>query len=258
MRNLTHISRAEVQSLRGLLFDLDETLLDRGRLTQAAYGALFDLRRSGLQLFMVTGRPARWGRVLLPQWALDGATLENGGISLSPGDPCMQWHDPLSPAQRSHRRQLLSRIISETQSRFPEAQLSDDSEDRITDCAIDIGEHQQLDSGTVGEIRSFIEAQGAKTTHSSIHLHATLDDENKASGVLKLLRATQGITEDAARNGYAYIGDSFNDAPCFAVFETSIAVSNFNEQLPVMPRWVTTEARGKGFAEAARAIVELR
>ena len=44
MRPISELPRAEAEGLDGLLFDLDDTVLDRGQLSEAAYAALFRLR----------------------------------------------------------------------------------------------------------------------------------------------------------------------------------------------------------------------
>jgi len=60
LRQVGELSPAEARSLSGLIFDLDDTLLDHGALTEAAYSALFRMREAGLRLIACTGRPAGW------------------------------------------------------------------------------------------------------------------------------------------------------------------------------------------------------
>ena len=64
MKHISSLGSEEARSLRGLLFDLDDTVLSHGLLTEAAYGALWRLRAAGLELAAVTGRPSGWGDVL--------------------------------------------------------------------------------------------------------------------------------------------------------------------------------------------------
>ena len=78
MKPLADLDRAEAAGLTGLLFDLDETFLDDGRLTETAYAALGRLSRAGLTLVAVTGRPAGFGEVLARQWPVRGVVTENG------------------------------------------------------------------------------------------------------------------------------------------------------------------------------------
>jgi hypothetical protein len=78
MLPLSRLERDEARSLEGLLFDLDDTLLDHGLLSVEAYSALHRLSGAGLRLLAVTGRPAGWGDVLARQWPVaarcDGST----------------------------------------------------------------------------------------------------------------------------------------------------------------------------------------
>ena len=61
------------------------------------------------------------------------------------------------------------------------------------------------------------------------------------------------------RRHYAFIGDSENDASCFAEFETTIAVANWTKgSWGPGPRYVTSQPMGSGFAEAARVLSSCR
>ena len=55
---------------------------------------------------------------------------------------------------------------------------------------------------------------------------------------------------------YAYIGDSENDASCFAAFRHSIGVRNLSGRPSLTPRYITTRERGAGFVEAAEALLK--
>ena len=99
---------------------------------------------------------------------------------------------------------------------------------------------------------------GARTTVSSVHFHITLDQHDKATGTLNVLRTQFGLDTTRVRMRFGFIGDSGNDAPCFAAFPTSIAVSNMSGRPSVTPRFITRGARGAGFVEAARRILAAR
>ena len=75
MKPISELTPAEAKDLSGLLFDLDDTLLDEGQLSEAAYSALFRLRESQLLLVAVTGRPAAWGELVARQWPVDGVVF---------------------------------------------------------------------------------------------------------------------------------------------------------------------------------------
>ena len=96
---------------------------------------------------------------------------------------------------------------------------------------------------------------------SSVHLHLTLDAHDKASGTVAFLGDRFGEDATAVRERYAFVGDSSNDAPCFFAFDRPSASPMSRRSLPsfsVPPRFVASRPRGKGFAEIADRILELR
>ena len=57
------LEQLEVQigaNMHTVFSDIDDTLTTDGQLTPQAYGALDDLRRAGLRVILITGRPAGW------------------------------------------------------------------------------------------------------------------------------------------------------------------------------------------------------
>ena len=93
---------------------------------------------------------------------------------------------------------------------------------------------------------------------SSVHLHVTLEGADKASGAVTFLTRRLGWDPTEAISAAAFIGDSDNDEACFDAFRTTIAVANFRGRPTLAPRFSTSDAKGAGFAEAARVIVSRR
>src|SRR4051812_13131098 len=139
--------------LRGLLFDLDDTLLDHSRLSEGAYSALFRLREAGFECYAVTGRPAGWAAVIVNQWPIQGAVAENGAIAFFADKDGLHTLDPLPALERQRRQQALSALCLEIKHEFPELVPSDDVSLRRTDFTFDIGEHQQVPKDRVAELR---------------------------------------------------------------------------------------------------------
>ena len=258
MRPIEELTNAEATELDGLLFDLDDTLLNHGWLTEPAYSALFRLREGGLTLFAVTGRPAGWGEVLARQWPVDGFVTENGAVALHRKGPQVLRIDAVSPDVRVARQRRLAAVASDLRRQFPVLEPTDDMPARTSDYAFDIGERRQVSPMTVAKVIAMARERGIRTTHSSVHLHLSLDGDDKASGVVRALRQLQGVDPGVARSRFAYIGDSANDASCFAAFRTTIGVANVSGSPTVPPRYVTRSAMGAGFAEAARVLLERR
>lgn len=260
MKPLSSLGRAEARALSGVVFDLDDTLLDHGSLGEAAYRALFRLREAGLELFACTGRPAGWAEVVARQWPVDAAIAENGAIAFVREGARIRRVDACSPDVREARRRRLVEIASELVARHPELGLADDNGARISDVTFDIGEYREVPSVVVAEARAFAEAKGARTFVSSVHMHATFDAWDKASGTIALL-CSRGVDASSARGRYAYVGDSENDGAAFAAFGHTFGVANVRPRvarLSVPPRFVAPSERGAGFAEIAAALSSLR
>jgi HAD superfamily hydrolase (TIGR01484 family) len=241
--------------LRGLLFDLDDTLLDHSRLSEAAYSALFRLREAGFECYAVTGRPAGWAAVIVNQWPIQGALAENGALAFFADEGGLRTLDPIPAAERLRRQQALAALCIEIQSEFPELVPSDDVSLRRTDFTFDIGEHQLVPKERIAALRQFAEARGASTLASSVHVHVSFDRADKASGVVRLIHTLTELDPSAILARYAFIGDSENDASCFAAFRQSIGVRNLSGRPTVGPRFITTRERGAGFVEAAQALI---
>src|SRR3954465_6916162 len=97
--------------LRGLLFDLDDTLLDHSKLTEAAYSSLFRLREAGFESYAVTGRPAGWAAVIARQWPIDGAVAENGAIAFVADEQGLHTFDPVPESERQQRNIALAALV---------------------------------------------------------------------------------------------------------------------------------------------------
>lgn len=248
-------------SPRGLLFDLDDTLLTHGRLTSRAYAALWAMHDAGLKLVGVTGRPAGWAEVLVRQWPVDGIVAENGALAVWMKDGRISLDRRANPDEAAERAERLGDLVREVARHWPELELADDVPHRRTDVAWDIGEHHSVDAAIVKEVSEHIGVRGARVTSSSVHLHATFDIDDKASGALRFLSRALGEEPGAARHAFAFVGDSRNDAACFAAFSSSFGVANVRahaSRLSVLPRYVARRERGEGFAEVADILIRAR
>ncbi len=264
MRPVSELATSEARGLRGLLFDLDDTLLSHGVLTRIAYDALWSLADAGLRLVAVTGRPSGWGEVIARQWPLDGAVTENGAIVIARerGGSGVTLSQRCTEAERHARRMRLAEVVREVARAVPEARLTDDVDARRADVTWDIGERVKMPEDRIAAILRVVAAAGARSFVSSVHLHATFDLDDKASGTLRYLASAFGEDAGAATAAaYAFIGDSGNDAACFGAFRVTFGVANVRRHLariPVTPKYVASAEMGDGFAEVAQAIVRGR
>jgi hypothetical protein len=258
MLPISAISREIAQGLAGVLFDLDDTLLDAGRLGERAYSSLFRLRETGLILVAVTGRPSGWGEVLAHQWPVQGFVTENGPVSIVNQNGVLRRNEEVDSTTRAERRSRLLSLAESIMNTFPDLVPSNDVAMRRSDFTFDVGEYRQVPSRIVTDAMNFARAQGAISIRSSVHLHVTFDGSDKASGTLRLLRQEFGVDMTDARRQFAFIGDSENDEAGFAAFQTSVAVANLRGRPTISPQYVTHAERGLGFVEFAEHIAKLR
>jgi HAD superfamily hydrolase (TIGR01484 family) len=255
MKPLAALAPAEARALRGVLFDLDDTLLDHGKLTEGAYSALFRLREAGLELYAVTGRPSAWVRLMARLFPLDGGVGENGGGLVGPGGRIL---DAVSTSERDARSARLVTLVAELRRTFGELEPAGDASERLTDFTFDIGEERRVPPERVREVSAWARARGATVHTSSVHLHVGFDAVDKASGSVRLLRMLAGVDPSTALARYAFVGDSENDAACFGAFRTTIGVANLRGRPTLAPRFLTSAPRGEGFVELARVLGALR
>jgi HAD superfamily hydrolase (TIGR01484 family) len=265
MKPLAELGREEARGIHGLFFDLDDTLLDHGILRRAAYGALWDLHDAGMKLVAVTGRPSGWAEVLVRQWPIDGAVTENGPVFVvRDGHGVRVLLDGPEPEVVA-RRARLDALVAEVREAMPDVALSDDSHARRSDVAWDIGEKARLDEARIRELGDRVVAAGARTTRSTVHLHASFERDDKASGAVRFASALLGEDPTACIHRWAFIGDSANDAACFSAFRTTFGVANVRRfvvghgvRLSVPPRFVASAERGDGFVEVTRTLLASR
>lgn len=261
MRPLAALTAADVAGLRGVVFDLDDTVLDRGALTEAAFRALFRLREVGLSLVACTGRPAGWGEVIQRQWPLAATVVENGALAFVTAAAGRVVASSASGGAASVRRAELVALAQRLCELHSEVALADDNDARRTDVTLDVGEHRHAPPAVVAALRAACVGAGVRTVVSSVHMHLSFGGFDKASGTLRVLAEHMGEDVAAARGAWAFVGDSGNDAAAFAAFRTTFAVANVAAHLgalTVPPRFVAGATMGEGFAQIAARICACR
>jgi hydroxymethylpyrimidine pyrophosphatase-like HAD family hydrolase len=258
---LARLSCDEARGLDGLVLDLDDTVLDHGALGLEAYAALVRASEAGLAIVLATGRPSGWGEVLTRLWPVRGATTENGAIAFRREGRGVVRVDSVTTAERARRREGVASILAQVRARFPEIELADDVSLRVSDVTIDVGERCSVSKDCAAEIATLARSLGARVTVSSVHLHLSLDGDDKASGTLRFLTSELGVDPTRARARFGFVGDSGNDAACFAAFRTTFGVANvapYTRTLSVPPRYVASRERGAGFAEVVSTLLDRR
>src|SRR5262245_33857937 len=251
-------------TIRGLFFDIDDTLTADGHLSAAAYGALERLHDAGLLVAPITGRPAGWCDHIARMWPVDGVIGENGAFYFVYDRPARRlvkrFRDD-APTRAANRARLVAardRILAEV----PGAALASDQLYREADLAIDFCEDvPQLAEPAIDRIVAIMREAGMTAKVSSIHVNGWFGDYDKLGMTQRFMTERCRVDLDARRADYVFAGDSPNDAPMFAYFPNSIGVANVRvaaHRLEHAPAYVTDAASGAGFIELAERLLQAR
>jgi HAD superfamily hydrolase (TIGR01484 family) len=258
MRPLAELRGAS--GLKGLLFDIDDTLTTEGKLGAAAYAAMERLKAAGRLVVPVTGRPAGWCDHIARMWPVDAVVGENGAFYFRYENGRLHKRFLDDEATRAKNRKRLMRIGASLLQAVPGCALASDQAYRETDLAIDYCEDvPPLGMEQASRIRELMEREGLTAKISSIHVNGWFGDYDKLGMARRLFSERFGVDLEAANAEYAFAGDSPNDAPMFGFFRNSVGVANvrrFEGRLDTPPVYVTRAEAGEGFAEIAHHMLD--
>jgi len=264
MLPLSEFSIPARRAVRGVLFDIDDTLTSRGRLTADAYAAVERLQNAGLAVVPITGRPAGWCDHIARMWPVSAVVGENGAFYFryDHATRSMRRRYVDEAAVRAAYRARLTRIGDEILAAVPGAAIAADQHYRETDLAIDYCEDvPPLQPATAERIAAVMRERGLTAKVSSIHVNGWFGTYDKLGMTKTLMREAFAVDLDAARAEYVFVGDSPNDAPMFGYFPHAVGVANvhaFAGRMEHEPAYVTTAAAGAGFCEVVDAVLAVR
>src|SRR6478735_302038 len=250
MKPLADCPRATLAAIRGVLTDIDETVSTEGHLTAEAYAALAALKKAGLLVIPVTGRPAGWCDLMARFWPIDAVVGENGAFWM--------WHDDKarklrtrfiqSDEERADGRRRLEAVRADVLREVPGAGIASDQPYRLADLAIDFCEDvPPLSRAEVDRIVAIFERHGATAKISSIHVNGWFGNYDKLTTSKTMMAELFDIDLEREADRYAFSGDSPNDSPMFGFFPNSVGVANVREfagAMPHLPCWITTARSG--------------
>ena len=257
------------QRIQGIFTDIDDTLTTDGAITLDALAALGELKKAGLKVIAITGRPVGWSEAFATTWPVDAIVAENGAVllqnihqkDLQPNKygrkqllKSYQQSDTVRSANFARMQQIGQRILRDV----PGTLLAQDSAGRETDMAIDHSEFTHLPPEQIAQVVAIMQAEGMTATVSSIHINGWFGEHNKLVGARWAVRELFGRNLDVELDNWAFVGDSTNDQLMFEAFNNTIGVANvrrFEAQLAHLPRYITDSERGAGFAEVAQAVL---
>ncbi|WP_396269457.1 HAD-IIB family hydrolase [Ideonella sp.] len=246
---------SRLQSIRGVLTDIDDTLTRDGEIEAAALQALHDLAAAQCPVIAITGRPAGWSEPFAQAWPVRGIVAENGAVLLTAAQGQLH-HFTQDQATRAANALRLQACAAAVLCEVPGSHLASDSAGRLTDIAIDHSEHHHLSAAQIGQVVSVMRAHGLTATVSSIHINGWIGAHNKWTAAQWAVPLLCGLA--FAPEEWLYVGDSSNDQIMFQHMPLSVGVANiarFVPQLQHVPTYVTQGERGHGFAEVVAGVL---
>lgn len=245
------------RKIRFVLFDIDDTITNHGKLTDEAFCAMWALFRAGYALVPVTGRPAGWCDMIVRQWPVEAVICENGAFALyRDGENAIRTLT--HPNAAAEPLPALERLKQAVFAAVPDARLSRDQFCRRYDLAFDFAEDEpQLHADTVAKIMRVCTQEGAVCKLSSIHINAWFGGYDKLSMARLYLQQVAGVADVKER--VLFFGDSPNDEPMFSFFPNACGVENvldFADRMTCLPTYIAEGCGGYGFACAARTLIE--
>ena len=264
MKPLSEAPHHLIAGVKAVLTDIDDTLTLHGRIPAEAFDALWKLKRAGIKVVPITGRPAGWCDLIARQWPVDGVVGENGAFYFryDEADRKMIRVYAQAPEVRRANSEKLWNIADRVLQDFPGTAIASDQAYREIDVAIDFCEDvPPLPLATAQAIADAFHREGAAAKVSSIHVNAWFGDHDKLTMSKRFLAESFDIRLEKDLNHIAYCGDSPNDAPMYAVFPLGIGVANIRPYAKLMahlPNYVTAGEGGHGFAEFVDAVLKAR
>jgi HAD superfamily hydrolase (TIGR01484 family) len=261
MKNLSTMSSTQLDNIKFILTDIDDTLTTEGRLKSDAYEAMERLSNKGYKVIPVTGRCAGWCDHIARMWPVDGVVGENGAFFFSYDHVNKKMNNLYSQTEEERREnfKLLHEIKDTILRSVSGAAVASDQDYRITDLAIDFAEDvPKLPQHKIDEIVQIAEQNGAVAKISSIHVNCWIGNHNKLSTSLKILKESFGLNDAEIQNNAVFIGDSPNDSTMFGFFKNSVGVANVIDLINCIenpPKYIATEFSGDGFIELADLII---
>jgi len=268
VKPIAEITSAEAAGIRYVLMDIDDTLTTAGKLSAAAYAALWRLHETGLKLIPVTGRSAGWCDLIAREWPVDGVVGENGALVFweTPGDtkagekPRTGFlNQEFHPGAVQNNHPALQRIKERALAEVPGLRTAKDQPFRLFDIALDFAEEAPVLGLEAAErVKAIALEEGAQAKISSIHVNVWMGKYDKLSMAERFLQKNFSWSGNDDRSVF-FTGDSPNDEPMFARFPLTCGVANIThckELIQHLPAFVSQKENGEGFTEIAEVLLK--
>ncbi|MCC6750158.1 MAG: HAD-IIB family hydrolase [Deltaproteobacteria bacterium] len=257
MQPLRALPSSVAARIDAIYSDLDDTISTGGRVSAAAFAALWRAQAAGVNVVLVTGRPAGWCDHLARMWPLAAVVGENGALAFACEEGRMRR---IYAAREPDAAARLAVIRDEVLATVPGCKVSADQPYREYDLAIDFCEEvPPLPEDEVDRIAAIFRRHGATAKVSSIHVNGWFGSYDKLSMCRRAAGELLGAPLDPERA--VFVGDSPNDEPMFRAFPHAVGVANvrrFAPRLAAPPSYVADAESGAGFTEVVDYLLAAR
>ena len=134
------MSLSQVQQIKYILTDIDDTLTSNGMLKSNAYASMEKLSNEGYIIIPVTGRCAGWCDHIARMWPVGGVVGENGAFFFSYDHASKKMNNVYSQTvnEREKNFALLKQLKNKILNQVPGTAEASDQEYRITDLALSL------------------------------------------------------------------------------------------------------------------------
>src|SRR5690349_20811495 len=175
--------KSQLKKIRGICFDIDDTLSTSGKLTAPAYSALWKLKSAGFAVVPITGRPAGWCDHFARFWPVDAVVGENGAFTFFMDKGIRKRINTPAGESESTLKKKLNHLSEKIVTRFPKAKWASDQQYREYDLAIDICEDvEPWTQDDVTALLALCHQDGAHAKLSSIHVNTWFGEYDKRKG----------------------------------------------------------------------------
>lgn len=262
MIELKNLDPKHLADVSHVLVDIDDTLSTRGKLTAAAFSALWRLHDADFSVAVVTGRPAGWCDHIARFWPVDAVIGENGAFYFYHDGIKLRERFVHTAEERKVFRERLGAIRQNILASVPGVAIASDQAYRESDLAIDFCEDvKPLSWDAVQRIKSIFEDAVATAKISSIHVNGWFGQFDKLSTVRLWAWERLGVDLSTVVKSFIYCGDSPNDEPMFRFFPLSVGVANVKPFLSHMtspPAFLCEYECGEGFCELVEILLSAR
>lgn len=239
-RPLAELPRERLAGVRVVATDVDGTLTRNGELGAELLSALAALRRAGIVVIPISGRPAGEVLGLCRYLPVDFGVAENGLFEIVPDAPPRWLSEPTDTGRLREVGEHLNRELD------AKLRLTADAFCRLGDVAY---ERDGRDEAELLRLRTAAEAHGVHLIWSSVHVHLAERVPDKGAGLLGLLER-RGIDPRTVLT----VGDAPNDAGLFTAdrFGLTVGTADVLAQrrwFPHLPEFVTAAREVDGFLE---------